>query len=143
MGEWALKYVRLQDTKTQVCSGSMNKLIGVYGRSLAPVDGDQTVAENFTLIRNTYAMVKQISGESIFDGSNVKIEITHEFYIRFSWTPLLTFEYWVQYYGVRNTQLVPEWYRIYNIVDYEDKHLFLQLKASKRGETDLPVNVAS
>lgn len=129
------RLVGISDKKTQVYVGALNKLIKIYQRSLtAPSDGSPDFTEVYTLVANPWSMVKQIKGVKIFDGSGIERVATHEFYIRYIWNPRITFEFIIQFHD--------QYFRILDVVDYEEKRIFTKLTCCKRGNDELPVNLS-
>jgi hypothetical protein len=132
-----VKCVQLVDKKTQVCAGSLNKLITLETRSITPpLSGTVDLGESFSTVINCYAMVVQTRGEQIFNGVDIVGIATHDWYIRY--IPNVTFENWIKYSWDGKTQ----YFRILDVINYEEKGIFYQFKCEKRGDVELPANWA-
>ena len=124
------KCVKLRRTKTQVCTGSLDKLIEIYQRDLTPPTNSLTVdpdyTETFTLLYTIWSMIETPKGKVIFDDVGEDIIITHYFYIRH--VDNITAQNWIVYNGNR--------YDIKNVTDLEENRLYLRLECAIRGSVD-------
>jgi len=80
----------------------------------------------------TFANIETVSGETIFDSSNIERDVTHKFYIRFR--DSITQEKWINFKN--------ELYDILTVENLDERNEFLLLRASKRGPDTKPVNEA-
>jgi len=120
-----------QRTHKRVCIGSLNHKIEIYVRSIeAPVEGGVDFSDNFTLKKTVWAMVETVSGETMFNASNIETVVTHQFYIRY--IPDVDIVDVIVYGGLR--------YKIVNVENLNNENYFILIKASDRGDSDLPVN---
>lgn len=124
------KCKKVQRQDLIVCAGSLTKPITIYTRNITPpelngVDFD----EEFVEPRNVMAMIETIKGESIFAGSNIRIDVTHQFTFRY--IAGITFEKYVIYGGNR--------YSILDVENQNEMNKFYVLRCSNRGLSNLPV----
>lgn len=116
-----------------MCSSDFNKIISIQTRNIiAPTNFDDDVdySEEFIAFHTFWAMVETVTGESIFDGSNIKRVITHRFYIRY--IPGITFENWLDYSGKR--------YMIVDVENINEQNDYILLRCNTRGDASLSVN---
>jgi len=122
--------VNIERTKTQICSGSLNRKIGIYTREISaptnPGGDDIDFGEEFLLLYEVWSMIQTPKGKTIFDDVGIERVIDTVFYIRYKSD--LTSENWVEYSDNR--------YDIMNIINLEDNNLFLQLNCQTTGSTD-------
>ncbi len=122
------KCVKLQRTKTQVCTGSLNKVIQIYERLLeAPINSlsiNPDYTETFVLLHEVWAMIKTPKGKVIFDDIGTEKRITNVFYTRH--LPDITAQNWIIFDGQR--------YDIERVTDFEENKLYLQIDTIVRGE---------
>lgn len=126
---------KIRRTNEVICSGSLNRLITIQVRDLkAPIGDSVDYGEEFTTLKNVWAMIETVANETFFDNTNTERIITHNFYIRYISDVEITSENWIKY----NSQ----YYDIVDVknIDYNDR--FMQLRANKRGQDSLPVNWA-
>ena len=115
--------------------GALNKPITLATRSITPPAPDGVdFGEQFRAVITCYAMVEEIKGEQIFDGSNLIGTATHNWYIRY--IPNVTFENWINYSWDNFSQ----YFRILDVINFEEKNIFYKFKCTKRGDATLPVN---
>ena len=121
------KCIKLRRTKTQVCTGSLNKLIEIYERDIeAPLNSlsvDPDYTELFTLIHTVWAMIETPKGKVLFDDVGTEKIITHVFHIRY--LNNITSQNWIIYDNER--------YDIQNVIDLESNKLYLRLECVLRG----------
>ena len=121
------KCVKLQRTKTQVCSGNLNKYIEIFERKIgAPINSlgsEPDYLENFILLYSLWAMVQTPRGPNIFDSVNIDKSLTTIFYIRF--VPNITAQNWVVYDNER--------YQIIRVTNMEKNNLSLKLECVLKG----------
>ena len=114
--------------------GDMRHRIEIRTRSITPpsVDGVD-FGESFVTTNTVYAALDTVTGEQLFDGTNVEISgITHIFTIRS--ISGLTEEKWIDYKGNR--------YDIKSIETFDARGLFMKLRCVLRGDKTKPVNAA-
>lgn len=129
---------KLKRTETKVCIGSMNTLIQLKTRSIVPPNGSNVdFDENFSTLVSIWAMVETVTGEKIFDDSNIERLITHDFYIRF--IPDITFENWVfvpaKYGNVKEFYL-----DLVKVENINMQNEFYRLRCAIRGDSTKKVN---
>lgn len=125
--------VKVQSEKIQVCTGDLNRKITINVRNITSPSGvGVDFNENFTVLKTVWAMVKTLSGQAVFDGTNTTKAVTHNFYIRY--IPGVTFENWVLY----NNQ----YYDILDVQNLNEQNQYILLQANLRGTSALPVNYA-
>ncbi len=116
---------------TRVCIGSLNQRIDINIRTLTPnSDDDVDYDEVFTLTKTVWSMVETVTGETMFDSSNVERVVTHNFYIRY--IPDITMENWIVYKD--------ELYDILNVENFGENDRFYKMATAVRGDTAQPVN---
>ena len=122
------KCVKLQRTKTQVCTGNLDKLIEIYQRDIEPplnsfiADPDYT--ETFTLLYTVWSMIQTPKGKVIFDDVGTEKRITNVFYTRY--LPDITSQNWIVYNGRR--------YDIERVKNLEENNLYLEIATIIRGD---------
>lgn len=122
------KCVKLQRTKTQVCTGNLDKLIEIYQRDIEPplnsfiADPDYT--ETFTLLYTVWSMIQTPKGKVIFDDIGTEKRITNVFYTRY--LPDITSQNWIVYNGKR--------YDIERVKNLEENNLYLEIATIIRGD---------
>jgi len=122
------KCVKLQRTKTQVCTGNLDKLIEIYQRDIEPplnsfiADPDYT--ETFTLLYTVWSMIQTPKGKVIFDDVGTEKRITNVFYTRY--LPDITSQNWIVYNGQR--------YDIERVKNLEENNLYLEIATIIRGD---------
>jgi len=120
-----------QRTHKRVCIGSLNHKIEIYVRSIkAPAKGSVDFSDEFTLKKIVWAMIESVSGETMFNASNIETVVTHQFYIRY--IPGVDIVDVIVYGGLR--------YKIVNVENLNNENYFLLIKTSDRGDSDLAVN---
>lgn len=121
------KCVRLQRTDTRICAGSLNRKIQIYARAItSPLDPTQATVdygEDFVLVGNVWAMIKDIKGEIIFNNISIDDSPTHNFYTRF--LDGITQENWVVFNNNR--------YNILRAESLDELNKFLWLQCVVRG----------
>jgi head-tail adaptor len=129
---------KIKRVETKVCIGSMNTLIQLKLRSITTPQGNSVdFGESFSTLVSVWAMVDTISGEKLFDGSNIERLITHDFYIRF--IADVTFENWVcvpQKYGDAKSY----YFDIIKIENINMQNEFYRIRCSIRGDATKQVN---
>ena len=120
---------KLQRTKTQVCTGNLNKLIEIFQRDIiAPINSfssDPDYTESFTLLWTVWAMLQTPKGKVIFDEVGTEQRITDVFYTRF--LPNITAQNWIEFEGQR--------YDIERVTNLEENALYLKIETIIRGDT--------
>jgi len=107
------------------------------GQNITIFDRDVKVSgvdlgENFTSGTVVKAIVKTERGTSIFDGSNVEKQITHE--IRIAYITNFTAEKWIEF----NSRYLD----VLDVINCAEKDEILILSCNERGVNTLPVNHA-
>jgi len=120
-----------QRTHKRVCIGSLNRKIEIHVRSIkAPAKGSVDFSDKYTLKKKVWAMIETVSGETMFNASNIETVVTHQFYIRY--IPDVDIVDVIVYGGLR--------YTLVNVENLNNENYFLLIKASDRGDSDLPAN---
>ena len=120
-----------QRTHKRVCIGSLNRRVEIYVRNIkAPAKGSVDFSDEFTLKKTVWAMIESVSGETMFNASNIETVVTHQFYIRY--IPGVDIVDVIVYGGLR--------YKIVNVENLNNENYFLLIKTSDRGDSDLPAN---
>lgn len=114
--------------KTRVsCIGDMRERIDIHDRNMqAPVFGSSDLTEKFASTKTVWANIKTISGQTVFV-VNVDIALSHEIIIRYDEN--VGSESWIEYRG-NNLKIV-------TVEDLDERHEFLKLRCSSRGDKDL------
>lgn len=119
---------KLQRTKTQVCTGNLNKLIEIYQRDItAPANSlsiNPDYTEEFTLLWNVWAMLQTPKGKVIFDEVGTETRITDVFYTRF--LPNITAQNWIEFEDQR--------YDIVRVTNLEENNLYIKMETIIRGD---------
>ena len=116
----------------RVCIGDLSKKIQIQVRSIQPPLNGVDYGEVFSQTKNVWAMCKTVSGEAIFDDSNIEQTVTHEFYIRY--IPNVTFENWILYNN--------KYYDIVGVENLNESDEYLLLRSRIRGNSNLGVNLS-
>jgi len=117
----------------KVCIGDLNELICLRGRELTPPESGVDATEEFEdTIPEEWAMVETPKGETVFDGSNTEVDVTHKFTISF--TEGITSETWVLFKDKH--------YDILNVENLEERDEWLILRCNDKGTTDNQANQA-
>ena len=119
--------------KKQICTGDLDTLITIQGRSITPPASGVDATETFTTENlNIWAMLETGKGTVFFDDTNIEKTITHEFSIVF--ISGLTAENWVLFEGRRFDTLMIE--------DFDERHEYQLLRCNERGTTSNETNEA-
>lgn len=109
------------------CIGDMRERIKIHNRNMqAPVFGSADLTEKFASTKEVWANIKTVSGQTIFV-VNVDIALSHEMIIRYDEN--IGSESWIEYRG-NNLKIV-------TVEDLDERHEFLKLRCSIRGDKDL------
>lgn len=124
---------KIKQRKRQVCVGALRHRIEIETRTLTPpalaaVDYGETFSNTISVMSH----IETVSGETVFDKTNVETLISHRFYIRFRTD--VTAESWIKFNS--------EFYDILTTENLDNKGQFLLLRCNKRGDVVKPVNVA-
>ena len=110
------------------CIGDMRERVKLHNRVMqVPEFGSSDFSEKFSGTKTVWANVRTVSGEAFFSGANVDVSLTHEIIIRFDDT--VTSETWIEHDG-NNLKIV-------SVEDLDERHEFLRLKCTERGDKDL------
>lgn len=115
--------------RRQVCLGDLDRRIKIHNRSIqAPIFSESDFTEQFDPTANRWALIRTVTGKTIFDGVNQQdIALTHEIFIRYD--DSVTTESWIGYDG--------SLFDIVAIEDFEERHEFMQLLCTERGDKNL------
>ncbi len=114
--------------KTRVsCIGDMRERVKIHDRVIkTPVFGTADFTEELSGVKEVWANVKTVTGKTFFS-VNIDVALTHEIIIRYDKN--ITSENWVEY---RNNNL-----KIVAVEDLDERHEFLKLKCTDRGDKNL------
>ena len=124
---------KIKGRKRQICIGDLDQIITLQNRSLTAPAFGVDATETFTDANpDLFTMVKTVTGESVFDGTETERTVTHRFYVEF--LTGITAETWILFDGNR--------YDILDVEDLDERHEWLLLRATKLGTTANQVNEA-
>ncbi len=108
--------------------GDMRERIKLHNRAIQVPDfGATDFTEKFSGVKEVWANVRTVTGKTLFTDANVDVALTHEIIIRYDKD--ITSENWVEYRD-RNLKIVA-------VEDLDERHEFLRLKCTDRGDKDL------
>lgn len=118
--------------KTTVCIGNMDKRIGIYERKIKAPDflNNQGVeySEEFTLVKNIWSQIVPLKSFDIFAGINFKVgDKTHDIYVRYRSD--INSQQYIKYKD--------NYYKVLNIMNFEEDSRFLLLECSLTGDSTL------
>jgi len=114
--------------RRESCIGDMRERIHLHDRSIQEPDfGTTDPTEKFTGPKIVWANIKTVAGKTIFTGANIDIALSHEIIIRYD--DKVNSETWVEFEG-NNLKIV-------KIEDLDERHDFLRLLCTERGDKDL------
>lgn len=123
-----------QPVKAQAI-GDMRHLIQIFQRSITQTNNQSPdFTETFTLAYTVWAKLVTVKPKKEFAGTNINREVTHEFYIRY--IAALDADIESNFYILYKN----EYYDIFDIEDLDERHRFMKLPCSIRGDSTLPVN---
>lgn len=127
------KCIRLKRKHRKICVGDLNKNCILQDRSItAPasgVDATETFTENTP---DVWAKIETSKGETVFDGTDTEIDVTHKFTIRF--LTGITAETWILFNSVR--------FDILDVQNFEERDEWLLLLCTNKGTTANAANEA-
>ncbi len=126
------KCVKLKRKKRQVCIGDLDTVIVLQSRAITPPTTNVDFAESFTGLATVWARMGTGRGKTSFDDSEIEVDITHEFTIRF--LAGVTSETWVLFENRR--------FDIIDVEDLEERHEWMILRCALRGINTKAVNDA-
>ena len=110
------------------CIGDMRERVKLHNRTIqAPNFGETDFSEDFSGVKEVWANVNTATGKTLFTDINVDVALTHEIIIRYDAS--VNSENWIEY---RNRNL-----KIVVVEDLDERHEFLRLKCTDRGDKDL------
>lgn len=125
--------VKLKRKKRQVCIGDLNITITLQNRAITPPLSGVDATETFTDSNpDIWAKLETGRGQTIFDGTNTEVDITHIFTIRF--ISGITAETWISFESQR--------FDILDVEDLEERHEFMILRCTNKGTDSNLVNSA-
>jgi hypothetical protein len=138
--------VRKKRKKTYICTGSLDKLIEICERSITPqavLNQSQETDEIYTVLIKLWAMVETPNSEVVFENveSPVTTTVTHVFYVRrfpISTIRRITAQHWIRWVYKNPTYYT--WYRILSVTNLEENNLYLKIKTTFSGDTDIPAS---
>lgn len=125
--------VRLKRKHRKVCVGDLDNTITLQDRAItAPASGFDATEVFTTNTAGVWAKIDTSRGETVFDGSNTEVDVTHVFTIR--WLTGITAETWILFDGER--------FDILDTQDLEERNEWLIMKATNKGTTANAANEA-
>jgi SPP1 family predicted phage head-tail adaptor len=111
----------------QVCLGDLDKRIKLHSRAIQPPQFQSLdLTERFEQTKEVWAKVITVTGKTIFAGINLDVALTHEIDIRYR--DDVSSETWVEFEGNLLDIVATE--------DLEERHEFLRLACTARGDKD-------
>ena len=118
----------LQRKNRVSCIGDLRERIKLHNREMqVPEFGNVDFSEKFSGTKTVWANVNTVSGKVFFSSSNVDVSLTHEIIIRYDQS--VTSETWVEF-NSNNLKIV-------SVEDLEERHEFLRLRCTERGDKTL------
>jgi SPP1 family predicted phage head-tail adaptor len=122
----------IRATKRDICIGDLDSRIKIQVRTLKAPESGVDFTEEFTEVKEVWAMVQTSRGLEFFDDTGLNTTFTHKFYIRFSSSFSITSEDWLEWNNQR--------YDIVEVENLDERNEFLLLKAIKKGDKDINAN---
>jgi len=123
-----------QPVKAQAI-GDMRNLIELYERNINRLNDDGVdYDEDFTLIDAVWAKLVTVKPKTMFDGSNIDADKTHEFYIRY--LSSLNRDAYNDVYILFDDQ----YFRILKVDSLDERKRFMRIDAAIRGDSTEQVN---
>ena len=114
--------------KRESCIGDMRDRIKLHIREIqSPEFSSQNFTEKFSGTKEVWANVKTVVGRTLFTGANIDVALTHEIIIRYDED--VTSETWIEFQS-NNLKIV-------TVEDLDNRHDFMRLKCTERGDKDL------
>lgn len=115
------------------CVGDMRERVKLHIRAIEEPGFDETnFTEQYSGTKIVWANIKTVSGKTFFTDVNVDVRLTHEIVIRYDED--INAETWIEYNG-RNLKIV-------DTEDLDERHDFLRLKCTDRGDKDFGASQA-
>jgi len=114
---------QIQSVHRKVCVGDMRDEIQIQNRSITATVSSPDFSETFVNTITVFALIKTVKGETIFDGTDTEVDVTHHFYLRF--IDGITSETWILFNNTRFT--------ILNAEDLDERDEYWLLQCSDRG----------
>ena len=125
--------VRLKRKHRKICVGDLNNTITLQDRAItAPSSGFDATEAFTTNTPDAWAKIDTSRGETVFDGSDTEVDVTHVFTIR--WLSGITAETWILFDGER--------FDILDTQDLEERNEWLIMKCTNKGTTANAANEA-
>ena len=119
---------RIKRPRRDSSIGDLNTRIILHDRDIRTPLFEQTdFTEKFSKSVEVWANARTASGQTLFTDVNVDVALTHIIIIRFDST--VTSQTWIELDG-KNIKIV-------NVEDLDERHEFLRLKCTLRGDKDL------
>ena len=115
--------VKLRRKKRQICLGDLTNSIILQDRAITPPLSGFDATETFTTNDTVDAKVDTSRGETIFDGTNTEVDVTHIFTIRF--ISGIDAQTWISFKSQR--------FDILDVENLEERDEFLKLRCTNRG----------
>ncbi len=127
------KCIKLKRKNRQVCVGDLDTIITLQDRAITPPLFGVEATETFTdTDPDIWSKLDTGRGQTIFDGTNEEVDITHKFTIRF--INGITAQTWILFESQRLD--------IIDVEDLEERHEFMILRCNNRGTTANAANEA-
>lgn len=111
----------------------MRERVKLHIRAIEEPGFDETnFTEQYSGTKIVWANIKTVSGKTFFTDVNVDVRLTHEIVIRYDED--INAETWIEYNG-RNLKIV-------DTEDLDERHDFLRLKCTDRGDKDFGASQA-
>jgi len=125
--------VRLKRKHRKVCVGDLNNTITLQNRDITAPQSGFDATESFTTnTLDAWAKIETSRGETVFDGVDTEVDVTHVFTIR--WLSGITAETWILFDGER--------FDILDTQDLEERNEWLIMKCTNKGTTANAANEA-
>lgn len=123
---------RIRRKHRKICIGDLNDLVCLQDRDLTAPKSGVDATEEFEDSGEEWALVETSHGETVFDGTNTEVDVTHRIYISF--VECFTAETWIQFNNDR--------YDILDVENLEERNEWLLLRCTNRGTKDNKANEA-
>ena len=109
------------------CIGDLDKYVTLHVRNMeAPEFGETNLTEAF-VGQDIWAGIITVLGKTLFTSANIDVAITHVILIRYDVN--VSMESWIEFED--------ENYKVIDVDDFEERHEFMKLSCTNRGQKDL------
>ena len=124
---------RLTRKHRKICVGDLDNTIDLQDRAIAAPLSGTIATETFTTnTADVWCKIETVNGETVFDGTNTEVDVTHRITIRF--IDGITAETWILFKDERID--------ILDVQNFEERDEWLLLKCTNKGTTDNKANEA-